>query len=215
MTSKRKQIKKIPIFIFFSKDEINKNYKKIIFDEFSSYSVFKSDKKVLIDLSKISNLNTLQKNYELLLIGLAIKNYCKTGSFFVEYFGCKKTDVKNFFIGWSLADYSFEKYKSKKKSKSNAKIFHEFEKEIKYICESYFFTRDLINTPANIMGPNEIFYSAKKFLKKYTVLNLVSGRKLESKFPLISAVGQGADDNKKPIFCEFKLKKINLKKRFF
>ena len=112
MTSKRKQIKKIPIFIFFSKDEINKNYKKIIFDEFSSYSVFKSDKKVLIDLSKISNLNTLQKNYKLLLIGLAIKNYCKTGSFFVEYFGCKKTDVKNFFIGWSLADYSFEKYKS-------------------------------------------------------------------------------------------------------
>ncbi len=215
MTSKTKQIKKIPIFIFFSKDEINKNYKKIIFDEYSSYSVFKSDKKVLIDLSKISNLNTLQRNYKLLLIGLAIKNYCKTGSFFVEYFGCKKTDIKNFFIGWSLADYSFEKYKSKKKIKSNAKIFHKSEKEIKSISESYFFTRDLINTPANILGPNEIFYSAKKFLKKFTVLNLVSGKKLESKFPLISAVGQGADNNKKPMFCEFKLKKNKSKKKVF
>ena len=189
MTSKRKEINKTPIYIFFSKDEIYKNYKKVIFDEYSSYSVFKSDKKVIIDLSKISNLNTVQKNYKLLLIGLAIKNYCKTGSFFIEYFGCKKTDVKNFFIGWSLADYSFEKYKSRKKLKSNAKIFHKSEKEIKSISESYFFIRDLINTPANILGPNEIFYSAKKFLKKYTVLNLVSGKKLEIKFPLISAVG--------------------------
>ena len=42
-----------------------------------------------------------------------------------------------------IFDYSFEKYKSKKKIKSNAKIFHKSEKEIKSISESYFFTRDL------------------------------------------------------------------------
>ena len=98
MTSKTKQIKKIPIFIFFSKDEINKNYKKIIFDEYSSYSVFKSDKKVIIDLSKISNLNTLQRNYKLLLIGLAIKNYCKTGSFLLNTLDAKKQILKIFLL---------------------------------------------------------------------------------------------------------------------
>ena len=54
----------------------------------------------------------------------------------------------------------------------NAKIFHEFEKEIKSICESYFFTRDLINTPANILGPNEILHSAKNFLKNLLILIL-------------------------------------------
>ena len=44
---------------------------------------------------------------------------------------------------------------------------------------------------------------------------MVSGKKLESKFPLISAVGQGADNNKKPMFCEFKLKKNKSKKKVF
>ena len=67
MTSK--QIKKIPISVFFSYDQIPKNYKKIIFDEYSSYSIFKSSERVLVNLSKISNLNSLQKNYKLILIG--------------------------------------------------------------------------------------------------------------------------------------------------
>ena len=67
-----------------------------------------------------------------------------------------------------IADYSFEKYKTKRK-KNNAKIYHRFEKEINYFTESYFFTRDLINTPANILGPNEILQSAKKFLKKFNL----------------------------------------------
>ena len=112
-------------------------------------------------MSKISDLNTLQKNNKLLFIGLAIRNYCKTGNFFVEYFGCKKTDIKNFYLGWTLAEYTFEKYKSIKKKKSNIKIFHKYKTEIKSICESYFFTRDLINTPANILGPKESVLAAK------------------------------------------------------
>ena len=107
MTSKTKQIKKIPISIYFSKSQIEDNDKKEVFDKFSSYSVFKSDKKVLINLSNISDLNILQKNYKLLLIGVAIRNYCKTGNFFVKYFGCKTTDIKIFFFGWSLDEYTF------------------------------------------------------------------------------------------------------------
>ena len=213
MTSK--QIKKIPISVFFSDDQIPKIYKNFIFDEYSSYSISKSNERVLVNLSKISNLNSLQKNYKLLLIGHAINKLCKTGSFFVDYFGCKKTDIKNFYLGWSLADYNFEKYKSKKKNKSEVKILHEFEKEIKLTSESYFFIRDLINTPANILGPSEIFQSAKKFLKNFTVVNSVSGKKLEKNFPLIAAVGQGADKSKKPLFCEFKQKKNKSKKKIF
>ena len=213
MTSK--QIKKIPISVFFSDDQIPKIYKNIVFDEYSSYSISRSNERVLVNLSKISNLNSLQKNYKLLLIGQAIKKICKTGNFIVDYFGCKKTDIKNFYLGWSLADYNFEKYKSKKKNKNKIKIFHKYEKEIKLLSESYFFTRDLINTPANILGPNEIFESAKKFLKNFTVVNLVSGKKLKKDFPLIAAVGQGADDDKQPLFCEFKLKKNKSKKKIF
>ena len=73
----------------------------------------------------------------------------------------------------------------------------------------------MINTPANILGPIEIFQSAKKFLKNYSVANSVSGKKLEKNFPLIAAVGQGADKSKKPLFCEFKKKKNKSKKKIF
>ena len=138
---------------------------------------------------------------------MAIRKSLKSGNFFIEYFGCKKTDIKTFFIGWHLAEYSFDKFKSKKKTKkNNAKIHFESSSEIKSISESYFYVRDLINTPANILGPKEIYNSAKNYLKKFDMVNLKSGKSLENNFPLISAVGIGASANRQPIFCEFKSK---------
>ncbi len=215
MTSKSKQTKKTPISIYFSKDQIPKEYKKNLFDEYPTFSIYKSNDRVCVDLSKIANLNNLQRNYTLLLIGQSIKNSHSSGHFFVDYFGCKKTDIKNFFLGWSLADYSFEKFKSKKKKRSNSKIFHNFEKDVETISKSYFYVRDLINTPANFLGPNEILQSAKGFLKNFTFVGSVSGKKLEKNFPLIAAVGQGADKGKQPIFGEFRFRKKNSKKKVF
>ena len=215
MTSKRIQLKKKPIYIYFFKNQIPQDFKKIPFEDFTSYSVSKDDDKILLNLEKISKLNTLQKNYKLFLIGQALSKYCKSGDFFIDYFGCEQTDVKNFILGWNLANYDFNKFQSKKFQKKIPKIFHESNNEISLLTESYFFIRDLINTPANILGPREIFNEAKKFLKKFTLSNFVVGKKLEKNFPLISAVGQGADDLKKPIFCEFKFNKKKSKKKVF
>ena len=186
MTSKRKQISKTPISIYFNKEEISKYYSGDKFKEYKSYLIYDSTDRLIIDLSKISHLSILQKNYILLLLGSAIKKHCKSGNFFIKHFGCTKTDVKNFYLGWSLSDYSFDKFKSCKEDKNNAKIFHKFEKEINTVKESYFFIRDLINSPANILGPKEIFKSTKNFLKGFKVSNLISGKELEKKFPLIS-----------------------------
>ena len=116
-------------------------------------------------------------------------------------------------MGWSLSYYSFDKFKSVTKNNKNAIISHKFQKEIKLLSESYFFIRDLINTPANILGPNEIFKEAKNFLKDFTLTKLLSGRELERNFPLISAVGKGAEKKNQPIFCEFKYKKKKSKKK--
>ena len=215
MTSKRKQFAKTPISIFFSDDQVPKKFKDTSFEKFYSYSVLNTEGRILINLKKISNLNTLQKNHRLLLVGLAIRKFVKSGNFFIEYFGCKKTDIKIFLIGWHLAEYSFDKFKSKKKTKkNNAKIHFESSSEIKSISESYFYVRDLINTPANILGPKEIYNSAKKYLKKFDMVNLKSGKSLEKNFPLISAVGIGASANRQPIFCEFK-SKTKYKKKIF
>ena len=63
-----------------------------------------------------------------------------------------------------------------------APIHHHFEKEVNSMCESYFYTRDLINTPANFLGPREILQSAKKiYLKKFNYVGSVSGQKLRKK----------------------------------
>ena len=157
MTSKRTQLKKTPIYIFFLKKQIPQNFKKIPLEDLTSYSVSKDDDKIILNLEKISKLNTLQKNYKLFLIGQALNKYCKSGDFFIDYFGCEQTDVKNFILGWNLANYDFNKFQSKKFQKKIPKIFHESNNEISLLTESYFFIRDLINTPANILGPREIF----------------------------------------------------------
>ena len=46
MTSKSTQLKKIPICIYFFKNQIPEELKKITFEEFASYSVLKKNDKI-------------------------------------------------------------------------------------------------------------------------------------------------------------------------
>ncbi len=215
MTNKKNQKKKIPISIYSSDNQMPEKLKKNRFQKYQSFKIFKTDERVIINLDQLSKLNQLQKNFELISIGLISANFCNLGNYFVDFFGCKESNIKNFFLGWNLASYRFRKFKSKEKKKLYGKISNDCEKEIKKLSDSYFFIRDLINTPANILGPMEIFQAARKFLKNFELVNFISGKKLENTFPLISAVGQGADEKKKPIFCEFVLKKKRSKKKIF
>ena len=128
MTSKTKQIKKTPISIYFFNEDVSKEFKNEKFDEFQSYSILKLEDRLILNLAKISHLSNLEKNYKLLLIGSAIRRYCKSGVFFVDHFGCSKTDIKNFYLGWSLSYYSFNKFKSVTKNNKNAIISHKFQK---------------------------------------------------------------------------------------
>ena len=63
MTSKRKQFAKTPISIFFSDDQVPKKFKDTSFEEFYSYSVSKTEERVLINLKKISNLTKNLMNF--------------------------------------------------------------------------------------------------------------------------------------------------------
>ena len=216
MTSKTEQKnKKVPISIYFSDEQIPKYFSKLPFDDYISYSIYRSEDKILLNLKKITHLNILQKNYKLLLIASALRNYCKAGYYFIEYFGCKETDLKNFLLGWELASYRFERFKSKKKKKDKVIITHKHNTEISYLKSSYFFIRDLINMPPNMLGPKEILEYSKKFLTKFKIENLVSGNKLKKNFPLIHAVGNGSDIANRPLFCELILKKKKKKREKF
>ncbi|NQZ15047.1 MAG: leucyl aminopeptidase family protein [Alphaproteobacteria bacterium] len=105
-------------------------------------------------------------------------------------------DLNKICIGWGLAGYKFDtaiKRKTAKKQPSllwpkNAdKAF--VEAQIASIC----LIRDLINTPANILGTDELADVAKTIAKQFKAkVKVTKGEKLEKDFPLIHTVGKAS-----------------------
>jgi len=98
-------------------------------------------------------------------------------------------------LGWALGQYNFDKYKN------NETLPRELiwpksanQKLITSQIDGIFLTRDLINTPANNMGPEELANSAMELAKKHKAkCRIIKGDKLLSKnFPLIHAVGRAS-----------------------
>jgi leucyl aminopeptidase len=61
------------------------------------------------------------------------------------------------------------------------------------IAEGVTLARDLINTPSNDMGPNELEAAARALAKQHgAAVQVISGDKLAKDFPLVHAVGAGS-----------------------
>ena len=65
--------------------------------------------------------------------------------------------------------------------------------ELTRIAEAAFLARDLINTPSNDMGPQELEAAARDVAARFdTSFNCISGDELSKNFPLIHAVGMAS-----------------------
>ncbi len=66
--------------------------------------------------------------------------------------------------------------------------------ELQHIVEGVTLARDLINTPANDMGPAQLEQAARKLAARHnaTITAIVGDELLEKNFPLIHAVGRAA-----------------------
>ena len=101
------------------------------------------------------------------------------------------------YLGWGWASYRFDGYKKPSEDKKYPQIIipdHLNKKRITAFAEAIFFTRDLINIPANDMGPEEL-ENAAKFLTKHhkCKLKVIREKDLINKnFPMILAVGQAS-----------------------
>lgn len=210
---KSKLKKKIPILVFFAKGQIPKKLNNDNSYSFPSNFIFRKNDSICVFLDEILHLNKFQKNYYLFHIGAKLNKFCKQGSFFIDYFGSKELNERNLHLGWELANYRFEKFKIVKKKRNAPSLFHNHQNQVDNEKRVFYFVRDLINTPANVLGPNEIFNAARDFLKNSYNSKKISGSLLKKNFPLISAVGQGASKKKQPLFCELKLKKARSKKK--
>ncbi|HEU0095186.1 MAG TPA: leucyl aminopeptidase family protein, partial [Rhizomicrobium sp.] len=97
-------------------------------------------------------------------------------------------------LGWLMGGYSFDRYKKSKPSGARLVVPPGVDgAEVSRIAENLFLARDLINTPANDMGPAELEAAARALAKKHGAKVLaVSGAALAKNYPLIAAVGQGS-----------------------
>ncbi len=99
-------------------------------------------------------------------------------------------------LAWSLGTYEFARYKKPKAKGAKLVLPAGVDgAEITRIAEGIFLGRDLINTPPNDMGPEELGGAARDLAKKHgaKVSVIVGDALLKANYPLVHAVGQGSD----------------------
>ena len=111
-----------------------------------------------------------------------------------------RRDPSELALAWALGAYRFNDYKQKKESKvsdnppqlvwpagaDSARVLAQ--------ADGVYLARDLINTPANLLGPLELEQSFRELGALHSAdVRVISGRALEADFPLIHAVGKGSE----------------------
>ncbi|MDH3662259.1 MAG: leucyl aminopeptidase family protein [Alphaproteobacteria bacterium] len=98
-------------------------------------------------------------------------------------------------LGWALAGYRFDRYK-----KSEAETCRLFlgddpaSAEARILAQAIYLGRDLINTPANDMGPEELEVAARDVADRYgaEVRTIEGDALLDENFPAVHTVGRAS-----------------------
>lgn len=99
-------------------------------------------------------------------------------------------------LGFGLGSYRFDKYRTTKTNGAKLLIPQDAEDgEIKRILAGVFLARDLINIPANDMGPDELEIAFRALAAHYKAkVSVTTGDDLlKENFPLIHAVGRASE----------------------
>lgn len=104
-------------------------------------------------------------------------------------------DLTKACIGWGLAAYQFDEYKKSNKTSPILILPSKAEtKEIKATIEAICLLRNLINTPPNMLGTDELAAAAKKLATQHKAkIKIIKGEELQKQnFPMIYAVGKAS-----------------------
>jgi len=122
------------------------------------------------------------------------KDILKTASFGLKSTGLKKCEIEQALIGFALSNYVFDTYKNS--SKSVLKFIWPTGADKKYIqayTDAAFLARNMINIPANDMGPDEMEEAVREVAEKArATVKVIKGAKLEKDYPLIHTVGKAS-----------------------
>ncbi len=107
-----------------------------------------------------------------------------------------RADATQICIGWALGCYRFDRYR--KNDKNYARLIWPAsadKKTVEATIEAVTLVRDLVNTPANDMGPAELAAAAKKLAASFknARVTVITGEDLLKKnYPAIYEVGKGS-----------------------
>ena len=134
------------------------------------------------------------KTLDLWLLGTAAQNL-PAGQYVLasELTSAEATDLT---LGWRLGQYRFNRYKQTQPG-AIAELVVPAEADLAYIeaaVEATFLARDLVNTPANDMGPDDLAETARVLAVTYDAdVTITQGPDLEAQnYPLIYAVGKAS-----------------------
>lgn len=110
------------------------------------------------------------------------------------------TDPENLdiaLLGWALGAYSFGRYKDIDRADARL-IWPESadRRSVEIAAEGTYLVRDLINTPAEDMGPSELAAAARQVADEHgaAFTEIVGNDLLEENYPAVHAVGRASDD---------------------
>ena len=97
-------------------------------------------------------------------------------------------------LGWGLASYRFERYKSNDKPRPTLVLDEDIERDVRALCEAQGQVRDLVNTPTEHMGPEELADAVLSAADDFGAdCSVVAGADLlNENYPAIHAVGRAS-----------------------
>jgi leucyl aminopeptidase len=111
-------------------------------------------------------------------------------------FAAAAPDARLAALAFALGTYRFGRYRKPDDQSARIEIPDGVDaEELSRIVEGVFLARDLINTPANDMGPPELEEAARTLANRHgaSFTTIVGEDLLKQNFPLIHAVGRAAD----------------------
>ena len=99
-------------------------------------------------------------------------------------------------LAWTMGGYGFSRYRKSKNHPLARLVLPSGVdgEEVSRIAEHLFLGRDLVNSPANDMGPAELDEAARALARRHGAkVRVISAAALKRGYPLIAAVGQGSD----------------------
>ena len=108
-------------------------------------------------------------------------------------------------IAWGLGSYGFDRYKPRPERRTPRLVVADEDlAEARRICHACALARDMVNTPANDLGPLQIETIAREIAEHYGArIEVTAGEALrEANYPAVLAVGRAAEPDRAPRMIE-------------